>query len=138
MARDHNPVFAGSTQLHPFVKLAIAYVGIVAGLAVIGLVFYVVASQGEAAGSRPAVPQAYYVTVAYYVSLAAASAAAVLLMAKRSRRTGAYLAFAALASSILAPHSSQTAGTPFQVAYWFMIPNAVVGILLMKAVRTLR
>ncbi|HEX9677508.1 hypothetical protein [Nitrososphaera sp.] len=53
-------------------------------------------------------------------------------------RMGAYLAFAALAISILAPVDNQTPNVSFNIIYWFMIPNAVVGILLLKAVKTLR
>lgn len=123
-------------ELHPFVKAAIAYVGIMAGLAVLGLIFYAIASTGEAAGSVPVPQAAYYQTILYFVSLTGLSLGAVVLLAK-GMRMGAYLAFAVLAASILAPVSNQTPNTAFNIVYWFAIPNAVVGLLLLKAVKTL-
>lgn len=119
-----------TTELHSFVKLAIAYMGIMAGLAVLGLAFYAIASTGEAPGSVP-VPQAeYYLTISYYVMLVGASLGALALLAK-GVRTGAYLAFASLAISVLAPIDGQSAN-------WIAIPNVVVGLLLLKAIKTLR
>lgn len=118
-----------TTELHPFVKASIAYMGIMAGFAVLGLTFYVVAARGEAVGSSIVPPEMYYTSVAYYVMLAGASVFAVWLL-KSGRRVGAYLAFAILGISLLE-------GSGFAVVYWFAIPNAAVGILLLKAYKTL-
>lgn len=119
-----------AAELHSFVKAGIAYMGIMAGLAVLGLAFYAIASAVEAPGHVP-VPQAeYYLTVLYYVLLAGVSIGAVWLLAKGSR-AGAYTAFASLAISVLAPVNSQS-------AYWIAIPNVAVGLLLLKAFKTLR
>ncbi len=126
-----------AAELHPFVKLAIAYSGIMAGFAVLGLVFYVIAARGEATGSALVPPMTYYLAVSYYVALAGASIMTVWLL-KNGRRAGAYLAFAILAVSVLAPVLSQAPDGAFSVIYWFAIPNAVVGAMLLKAFGTLR
>ncbi|WP_415280691.1 hypothetical protein [Candidatus Nitrososphaera sp. FF02] len=126
-----------ATELHTFVKLAIAYIGIMTGFAVLGLVFYVIAARGEAAGSVPIAPMMYYAAVSYYVALAGASVMTVWLL-KNGRRAGAYLTFALLTVSLLAPVNSPAFGGMFTVIYWFAIPNAAVGLLLLKAARTLR
>lgn len=126
-----------TAELHPFAKAAIAYMGIMAGLAVLGLVFYAIASTGEAEDSVPVPPSAYYQTILYFVSLTGLSLGALMLLAK-GIRVGAYLTFAALAISVLAPIDNQTQNAAFNIIYWFAIPNAAVGILLLKAIRTLR
>jgi hypothetical protein len=126
-----------AAELHPFVKLAIAYGGIIAGFAVLGLTFYVITAQGEAAGSTLVPPMTYYLAVSYYVALAGASIMTVWLL-KNGRRAGAFLAFAILFISVLAPVRSQTPDGAFSVIYWFAIPNAAVGALLLKAFGTLR
>lgn len=128
---------AVADELHPFAKMSIAYMGIMAGLAVLGLTFYATASTGEAAGSIPVPPAVYYQSILYFVSLTGLSLGAVVLLAK-GIRIGAYLTFAALAISVLAPVASQTGNAAFNIIYWFTIPNAAVGILLLKAVKTLR
>jgi len=104
---------------------------------VLGLTFHTIASTGEALGSVPVPLAAYYQTILYYVTLTGFSLGALAFLAK-DIRMGAYLAFAALAISILAPVDNQTPNVSFNIIYWFMIPNAVVGILLLKAVKTLR
>lgn len=119
-----------TAELHSFVKAGIAYMGIMAGFAVLGLAFYVIAARGEAVGSSLVPPEMYYASVAYYVMLAGASVFAVWLL-KNGRRAGAYLAFAILGISLFE-------GSGFTVVYWFAIPNAAVGILLLKAIKTLR
>jgi hypothetical protein len=124
-----------TAELHPFVKAGIAYMGIMAGFAVLGLTFYVIVARGEAAGSSLIPPEAYYPTIAYYAALAGVSVLAVWLL-KNGRRIGAYLAFAILAISVLAPVQSSSGG--FTIIYWFAIPNAAVGLLLLKAIKTLR
>jgi hypothetical protein len=122
-----------STELHPFVKLTIAYAGIMAGFAVLGLAFYVTASTAGSVGA-PRVMQ--FPAVSYYVALAGMSVVALWLL-KNGRRAGAYVAFAALAISVFAPISGP-AYDSFTIVYWFAIPNAAVGVLLLKAFRTLR
>lgn len=126
-----------TAELHSFVKASIAYMGIMAGFAVLGLVFYVIAAMGEAAESALIPPMMYYAAMSYYVALAGASVMTVWLL-KNGRRVGAYIAFALLAVSLLAPVDSQAFNGMFTVIYWFAIPNAVVGALLLKAFRTLR
>jgi hypothetical protein len=102
--------------------------GIMAGFAVLGLTFYVIVVGGQAQVSA-------LVTSVSYVALAAASITAVWLL-KNGRRIGAYLAFAILSISVLAPVQSSSGG--FTIIYWFAIPNAAVGILLLKTIKTLR
>ncbi|HEY7507624.1 MAG TPA: hypothetical protein VH677_00720, partial [Nitrososphaera sp.] len=75
-----------STELHPFVKLTIAYAGIMAGFAVLGLAFYVTASTAGSVGA-PRVMQ--FPAVSYYVALAGMSVVALWLL-KNGRRAGAY------------------------------------------------
>ena len=122
--------------LHPFVKAGIAYMGIMAGFAVLGLTFYVIAASVEAPGPLPPPPMMYYAAVSYYVAVVAMSVATVWLL-KNGRRTGAYVAFATLAVSLLAPSNGLAFGG-FTIIYWFAIPNAAVGLLLLKAYKTLR
>ncbi len=126
-----------TAELHSFVKAAIAYMGIMAGLAVLGLTFYTIAARGEAVGSSIVPPEMYYTGIAYYVMLASASVFAVWLL-KNGRRVGAYLVFAILAVSVFAPVRSSALENSFTIIYWFAIPNAAVGALLLKAIKTLR
>ena len=126
-----------TAELHPFVKAGIAYMGIMAGFAVLGLTFYVIAARGEAVGSSLVPPETYYTSIAYYIMLASASVFAVWLL-KNGRRVGAYLAFAILSISVLAPVRSPALDNLFTIVYWFAIPNAAVGLLLLKAYKTLR
>ena len=122
-------------ELHLFVKAGMAYMGIMAGFAVLGLMFYVIAARGEAVGSSLVPPETYYTSIAYYVMLASTSVFAVWLL-KNGKRAGAYLAFAILSISVLAPICGP-ALDGFTIIYWFAIPNAAVGLLLLKAYRTL-
>lgn len=125
-----------SAELHSFVKLSIAYLGIMAGLAITGLTLYVAAARVEFAGDLPVSADRYFAVVAFYAILVAISVAGLARLAKR-KRDGAYLAFAALAVSVLAPSPNQAVQGPISIVWWFAIPNAVVGILLFKSVKTL-
>lgn len=89
-------------ELHSFVKLAIAYLGIMAGFALLGLTFYVVAARGEATGGALEPVSVYYANVGNYLILLVLSILALGLLVKRMR-AGAYVAFAALVLSIFAP-----------------------------------
>lgn len=123
-------------ELHSFVKLAIAYLGIMAGFALLGLTFYVVAARGEATGGALEPVSVYYANVGNYLILLVLSILALGLLVKR-KRAGAYVAFAALVLSIFAPSLFVTAQSAFGVIWWFAIPNTVVGILLLKSMKTL-
>jgi hypothetical protein len=125
-----------SAELHSFVKLAIAYLGIMAGLAVLGLGFYVAAARVESAGDLPVSADRYYAVIAFYVLLIAVSLAGLARMARR-KRDGAYLAFAALVISLFAASPNQVIQSPYIIIWWLAIPNAVVGILLLKSLNTL-
>lgn len=123
-------------ELHSFVKLAIAYLGIIAGLAVLGLGFYVAAARVESVGDLAVQPERYYTVVTFYVVLVAISLAGLARLVRR-KRDGAYLAFAALAISMLAPAPNQVNQAPYAIVWWLAIPNAVVGILLFRSLKTL-
>jgi hypothetical protein len=128
---ENSVATSDSQELHPFVKLAIAYVGIMAGFATIGLTFYIIATNGD---SMPA--NQYYTDVASFAGLIFLSLAGLALLVER-KRLGAYFVFAALVFSILAPSILVTGQATYDVVWWFVIPNAIVGILLMKSLKTL-
>lgn len=123
-------------ELHSFVKLAIAYVGIMAGMASIGLTFYIIAATGEATGSGLVPAGQYYADLVSYALLIFFCLAGLALLVER-RRLGAYLVFAALVLSILAPSILISGQAAYNVVWWFAIPNAIVGILLLKSMKTL-
>lgn len=123
-------------ELHSFVKLAIAYLGIMAGFAILGLIFYVVAARGEATGGALEPASVYYANVGNYIILFVLSLLALGLLVKR-KRAGAYVAFATFVLSVFAPSLLLTSQSAYGVIWWFAIPNTVVGILLLKAMKTL-
>ena len=117
-------------ELHSFVKLAIAYLGIMAGLAVLGVVFFAASTQGSV---RPSVG-AYNYTMGLYALMIGLSLGGLAALANHLR-TGAYLAFLALIVWFM-PYATQSLDTLAAVS-WMLIPNGVVGILLLKALKTL-
>lgn len=126
-------------ELHSFVKLAIGYLGIMAGFATLGLVFYEIgAREGPAILSAPPfVPSdVYAISIAFFWTLIALSLIGLLALVK-NLRIGAYIAFIALVVSLFAPYDKQTGTAPFTIIWWFAIPNAIVGMLLLKAFSTL-
>jgi hypothetical protein len=126
-------------ELHSFVKLAIGYLGIMAGFAVLGLVFYEIgAREGPAILSAPPfVPSdEYAISIAFFWTLIGLSLIGLFALVK-NLRIGAYVAFIALVVSLFAPYDKQTGTAPFTIIWWFAIPNAVVGILLLKEFSTL-
>lgn len=125
-----------SAELHSFVKLAIAYLGIMAGFAVLGLAFYIAAARVESAGDLPVPPDRYFAVVGFYALLVGISLAGLARLVRR-KRDGAYLAFSALAISILAAGPNQLIQSPYTIIWWLAIPNAVVGILLWRSINTL-
>jgi len=128
-----NPaVTSDSQELHSFVKLAIAYVGIMAGFATIGLTFYIIATNDDSMPTNQ-----YYADVASFAGLIFLSLTGLALLVER-KRLGAYFVFAALVISILAPSILVTSQAAYDVVWWFAIPNAIVGILLTKSLKTLR
>lgn len=133
---EKNLATSDTPELHSFVKLAIAYLGIMAGFVVIGLGFYLIAAGGEATGSALEPANIYYTNIGSYVLLFILSLAGLALLVKR-KRVGAYVAFSALVLSIFAPSLLLTGQSAYGVIWWFAIPNAVVGILLVKSLKTL-
>lgn len=121
-------------ELHSFVKLAIAYLGIMAGLAVLGVVFFAISSQGEAQGSVRPSAEAYNYTMGLYALMIGLSLGGLAALANHLR-IGAYLAFLALIAWFL-PYAAQSLDTLAAVS-WMLIPNGVVGILLLKELKTL-
>jgi hypothetical protein len=126
-------------ELHSFVKLAIGYLGIMAGFAALGLLFYEIAAREGPVilSASPFVPSdAYAISVAFFWTLIVILLIGLFALV-RNLRIGAYFAFIALVLSIFAPYDKQTGAAPFAVIWWFAIPNAIVGILLLKAFKTL-
>jgi hypothetical protein len=122
-------------ELTSFVKLAIAYLGIMAGIAAIAMTMYLVVYNDGAPGRAPIPEQILSITILFYVSLIAVSVASLKLLLGR-KRVGAYLAFFALVLSLFAPYSDAAFRTT--ITYWLAIPNAIVGILLLKSLKELR
>src|SRR5690606_31210762 len=86
---------ASDRELHSVVKLAITYLGIMAGFAVLGWVFYEIgAREGPAIVSTPPfVPSdVYLISIAYFATLIILSLTGVVALAK-NLRIGAYFAF---------------------------------------------
>jgi hypothetical protein len=100
------------------------------GLAALGLVFYVAASKFSF------VAPGYNTVVLFYMVLIAISLAGLARLVRR-KRDGAYLAFASLVISMLAPDPIQVFRAPYTFIWWFAIPNTVVGILLLTQLKTL-
>ena len=123
-------------ELHSFVKLSIAYIGIIAGLAAIGMVFYVVAARVEAAGRSLYPPQEYFGTVEFFSTLIVLPIIGIRLMLNH-RRIGAYVAFGVLAVSVFAPYGPLGSGFPLYPVFWIVIPNSAVGVLLAMRMKTL-
>lgn len=124
-------VTSGSEEIHSFVKLAIAYLGIMAGFSALGLWFYIASGLD---GPISAIVQNE--VVAFYLVLFALSLAG-LDRLSRNRQDGVYLAFASLVLSLFAPSPSQIVRPPYTMIWWLAIPNGVVGILLFRAMKTL-
>jgi hypothetical protein len=120
-----------SEELHSFVKLAIAYLGIMAGFSVLGLWFYIAAGL-----DGPIAIILRNEVVTFYLLLFVLSIAALGRLSRR-KRDGAYLTFASLALSLFAPSPSEIIRAPYTMNWWLAIPNTVVGILLLKVLRTL-
>jgi hypothetical protein len=106
-----------------------------AGLAILGMGFYAIAARGEAIGSIAISPERYFAIMSFFSLLATISLLGLGKLAKRKRQ-GIYPAFASLIISLLAPAANQ-APEMFTFTYWLAIPNGVVGILLLKSIKTL-
>lgn len=120
-----------SKELPSFVKLAMMYMGIMAGLAIIGLVLFLIASRGEALGSIPRTSESWSISVIILSSLVFIPLLSLALMTKRIK-FGCYLAFVALVISLFAPSPGQIIAQPISFIPWLAIPNTIVGILLLK------
>lgn len=119
------------TSLDPYVKLAITYMVLMIAIVVINLIYYSVnlvylsQAQGSPAGT------------AYVIALLAVPGAAIAFLANR-KKTGAYFAFAALAISLSVFITlPANAGIRWDVVVTLLIPHSIVGILLLRALRTL-
>jgi len=88
-------------ELHSFVKLAIGYLGIMAGFAVLGLIFYETgAREGPAITSVPPFYpyDVYLISVVFFWTLIALSLVGLFALVK-NLRIGAYFAFESLPST---------------------------------------
>jgi hypothetical protein len=132
---DTDASMQADGELHSFVKLAIAYLGIMAGLAVLGVVFFTISSQGEAQGSVRPSAEAYNYTMGLYALMIGLSLGGLAALANHLR-LGAYLAFLALVVWFM-PYATESVEA-LAAASWMVIPNGVVGILLLRALKTLR
>lgn len=116
-------------ELHPFVKLAIAYLSIIAGLAAVGLYLYIVSSYAR--GLQTVQTGPFVITIIFYSSLLSLSIVSVYGIVNR-KKYGEITAFIALGLSILSPaYDQKSVLMSFQIIFWFTIPNAVVGLLLL-------
>jgi hypothetical protein len=76
----------------------------------------------------------YHISIAFFWALIVLSLiGAVALL--RDLRIGACIAFLVLVISVLAPYDKQSTTAPFVVIWWFAIPNATAGILLLVALK---
>jgi len=110
-----------------------------AGFAVLGLIFYEIATRvGPAIVSVPPLfpSDVYAISIAFFFTLIALSLIGLFALVK-NLRIGAYFAFISLVMSIFAPYDKQTGTAPFTIIWWFAIPNIVVGFLLLRAFTTL-
>lgn len=129
----------GEKKIHLFVKVAMGYLATVIGLAILALVFYEFGSrEGPAITSAPPFlpSEVYAISITFFYTLIALSSIGLLALAK-NLGIGAYLAFIVLVVSLFAPYDKQAGTAPFTIIWWFAIPNIVVGVLLLKAFKTL-
>lgn len=132
-----NTTDMDNSELPKFVKAGIAYLGIMAGLAILGLFFYVAASRGESTGSVLVESDAYATTIAFFTILVALSLIGLYGLVKRLR-LGVYVALVALVLSMFAPSGGKNLESSFAITWWLGIPNTVVGILLIRSLGKLR
>ena len=110
-----------------------------AGFAVLGLIFYETgAREGPAITSVPPFypSDVYLISIVFFWTLIALSLVGLFALVK-NLRIGAYVAFIVLIFSLFAPYEKQSGAAPFTMIWWFAIPNAIVGILLLRAFKTL-
>jgi hypothetical protein len=121
-------------SLHPYVKLAITYMGLMIAFVIIGLVYYSV----NLAYDPAEVASPLY--AAYYTALLAIPGATIACLANR-KRTGAYtyLVFAALAISLSLFIVGQLAnsGMRWDVVITLLVPRTLIGVLPSRALKTL-
>ncbi|HKU50672.1 MAG TPA: hypothetical protein VJP79_12025 [Nitrososphaera sp.] len=133
---ERPAVTSDGEETHSFVKLAIAYLGLMAGLSILGLGFYVAAARVVSAGDPPAVAAIYNETMVFYLALFSISIAGLARLLKK-KQDGAYFAFTSLILSLFAPSPSQIMRAPYTLIWWLAVPNTIVGILLLRAIKTL-
>jgi hypothetical protein len=118
-------------SLDPYVKLAITYMGLMIAVVIISLVYYSV--NFIYLSKESASPAA----TVYYIALIIAPGAAIAFLANR-KKAGAYLVFAALAISLsIFVTLPASADLRWDVVATLLIPHSLVGILLLRALKTL-
>lgn len=113
--------------------------GIMAGLAVLGLAFYTITMrEGMTIMSTPpfAPSDVYIITTAFFWTLIALLSIGLFALLK-NLRIGAYFAFLTLVASLFAPYDNQSETAPLTVVWWLAIPNVMAGTLLLKTFSTL-
>lgn len=127
-------VETGSTgaPLHPFAKMAMTYMGLMAAVAVLSLVFYSVNVLDGIKGPLTQLAGASYAAMIIVPALAIAGLA-------KGLRIGAYLAFAALALSVLILLAfTWNPDIRWNVLIPVLVPHAAVGALLARSLPALR
>lgn len=119
------PPSSSDTGLHSFTKLAIAYIGILLGIAVISVILGAVVTFDNGSNPTSLTRDENYL-VAYYLVLIPLMLATIELL-RRGKKLGAYLAYASMAIhySIYFP------------TILFLITSPIVGILLWRSFRHL-
>lgn len=117
------PPSSGDAGLHSFTKLAIAYIGILLGLAVVSVILGVVVTV-----DNPSNPTSLAEgnLVAYYAVLIPLMLATIELL-RRGKKIGAYLAYASMAVHY----------TIYFPTVLFLITSSIVGVLLWRSFRHL-
>jgi hypothetical protein len=122
-----RPLSSGDTGLHSFVKLAIAYIGIL-GLTLISVLFVVtIIGDGKAVSSLSGYSD--YLAI-YYVVLIPLMLIAIDQL-RKGKKLGAYLAYASMAIH----HSLYFSDTLYLV--FLLSMSVVVGILLLRSFKHL-
>ena len=126
-------------ELAPLVKLVLTYMGIILSFAVLGLFFYLESLKYNTPYNPEYYADNYPVALSYFAALIIACGLSVVGLAK-TRKLGGCSAFAGLIISVFAPYSGGISASSLSsiVIWWFAIPNAAVGILLLRSWNNLR
>ena len=120
-------------SLHPYVKLAIIYMGLMIAFVIVGLVYYSV----NLAYDPAEVASLLY--AAYYTALLAILGATIAALQIESGQEHTYLVFAALAISLSLFIVGQLAnsGIRWDVVITLLVPRTFIGVLPSRALKTL-